>query len=166
MTIAIANSAGVLTLAGRSVRCSLGRSGVTAAKREGDGASPAGTWPMLALHYRADRLPAPATGLPMRPISRGDGWCDDPASPAYNQRVTLPFEASHEKMWREDGLYDALIVLGYNMEAPVPGLGSAIFLHIARPDFGPTEGCVALGMVDFLDLAALCGPGSRLVIEP
>ncbi len=152
---------------GESFRCTVGRSGIVtaAAKREGDGASPAGAWPMRRLLYRADRLAAPRTGLPLSPIAEDDGWCDAPNDARYNQPVKLPYEASHERLWRDDGLYDLLVVLDHN-NAPVrAGLGSAIFLHCAQPDFSPTEGCVALEKSALLSLLASAKPGDRVVIE-
>jgi L,D-peptidoglycan transpeptidase YkuD (ErfK/YbiS/YcfS/YnhG family) len=133
-------------------RCALGRGGVapTGTKREGDGATPAGLWPLRRLLYRPDRLSAPKSRLPVATLKPNDGWCDAPGDPAYNQPVILPYPASAEHLWRDDGLYDVIVVLGYNDAPVVPGRGSAIFLHIARPDYSPTEGCVALAQSDLL----------------
>ena len=149
----------------RRFRCALGRGGVRSDKREGDGATPTGAWPMRRLLYRADRVGTPATALPAAPIAPQDGWCDDPADPAYNRPVPLPYPARHERLWREDEIYDLLIVLGHNDDPVVPGLGSAIFLHIARTDWGPTEGCVALARADLEALLAQARPGDRVVVE-
>lgn len=157
---------GRLALGGRSYRCALGRGGVRADKREGDGASPQGAFPLRRVLYRADRLQVPSTGLQVAKIGRDDGWCDDPADPMYNRLVRLPHDASHERMWREDGLYDLVVVLGHNDDPPVPGRGSAIFLHVARPDYGPTEGCVALALADLLKVLEACGPGDTVRISP
>ena len=156
---------GWLEAGGRRWRCALGRGGIRRDKREGDGATPVGSFALRRLLYRRDRLgEAPATALPAAAMARDDGWCDDPADTAYNRQVTLPFTASHEKLWRDDGLYDVVVVLGHNDEPPVPGLGSAIFLHVARPDYGPTEGCVALALEDLLELLARCGPETMLTV--
>ncbi len=144
----------------------IGRSGISSAKREGDGATPAGAFPLRAVWYRPDRLPRPKTSLPVREIGPGDGWCDDPASPDYNRRVSLPHAASAERLWREDGLYDVLIVVGHNDDPAVAGRGSAIFVHVAAPGGGPTEGCVALAKPDLLGLLRGLGPESRLIVEP
>ena len=149
----------------RRFRCAWGRGGVRSDKREGDGATPTGAWPMRRLLYRADRVGTPATRLPAAPIAPQDGWCDDPADPAYNRPVPLPYPARHERLWRKDEIYDLLIVLGHNDDPVVPGLGSAIFLHIARPDWGPTEGCVALARADLEALLARARPGDRVVVE-
>jgi L,D-peptidoglycan transpeptidase YkuD (ErfK/YbiS/YcfS/YnhG family) len=161
-----ANSTGRLRWPGHDVHCSLGRSGVADArnKRESDGATPLGRWPMRQVFYRPDRIAAPTTALPVVALTPAMGWCDDPASPLYNQRVELPFPASHEKLWREDHVYDLIVELGYNDDPIVPGKGSAIFLHIARPGFSPTEGCVACRLEDLLDLLKHAKPGDDMAI--
>lgn len=162
-----ATADGRFDLGGRGVRCALGRAGVrpAAAKREGDHASPAGVWPIRRLLYRPDRLAAPQTALPLAPLAPDDGWCDDPADAAYNRPVRLPYPASCEAMWRDDGLYDLVFVLGHNDDPPERGLGSAIFLHVAGLDYGPTEGCVALALADALALAAAARPGDAVEIR-
>jgi L,D-peptidoglycan transpeptidase YkuD (ErfK/YbiS/YcfS/YnhG family) len=125
-------------------RCALGRAGVVADKREGDGGTPAGRFRLRRVLYRADRMPRPVSGLPVAVIAPDDGWCDDPESPDYNRQVRLPIEASAEEMWRHDALYDLVVVIGHNDDPPVSGLGSAIFLHVAPPGDAPTAGCVGL----------------------
>jgi L,D-peptidoglycan transpeptidase YkuD (ErfK/YbiS/YcfS/YnhG family) len=161
-----ATADGWFALAGGPVRCALGKAGVTPAteKREGDLASPAGVWPIRRLLYRPDKGPAPATALPAQPIARDDGWCDAPADPAYNRPVKLPYPASAERLWREDGLYDLVLELGYNDDPPLPGKGSCIFLHLARPGYAPTEGCVALARPDLEALLAVAKPGDSVEI--
>jgi L,D-peptidoglycan transpeptidase YkuD (ErfK/YbiS/YcfS/YnhG family) len=163
---AAADGEGRIVWPGREARAALGRGGVLPAadKREGDGASPAGAWPIRRVLFRPDRGPPPATALPLQPIAPDDGWCDAPADPAYNRPVTLPYPASAERMWRDDGVYDLVVLLGHNDDPAVPGLGSAIFLHLARPDFSPTEGCVALGRDDLKALLAVARPGDMLEI--
>jgi len=162
---AIAYSDGRCRFAGREAPCALGRSGVIAAerKREGDGASPLGVWPIERVLYRADRGPRPITGLPTAAILEDDGWCDAPDDPAYNRPVRLPYPASCERMWRDDEVYDIVCVLGHN-DPPRAGLGSAIFLHCARPTYSPTEGCVALARADLEALLALAAPGATIEI--
>jgi len=149
---------------GTAVPCAIGRGGVVRDKREGDGATPIGCWPLRRVLYRPDRVARPETALPTAPIAPEDGWCDDPDHPAYNRPVRLPFEASHEALWRDDGLYDLVVVLGFNDDPPVPGAGSAIFLHVARPDFGPTAGCVALALPHLQGLLARLGPAEQLCV--
>jgi L,D-peptidoglycan transpeptidase YkuD (ErfK/YbiS/YcfS/YnhG family) len=148
-----------------SAAAAVGRAGVKTGKHEGDGATPAGSYPLVSVLYRPDRLTAPASHLPVRPIAPNDGWVDDPANPNYNRLVALPYPASAEQMWRDDTLYDALVVIGYNVEPIVPGAGSAIFLHIATPDFAPTAGCVAVEKQVLLGLLPLLGPGSKIAIR-
>ena len=147
-------------------RCALGKGGVRPDKREGDGATPAGRFPLRRALYRPDRGPAPATALPCAAIGPEDGWCDDPADPAYNRPIRLPHPARHERMWRDDELYDLVIVIGHNDDPPAAGLGSAVFVHLARPDWGPTEGCVALSRADLAELLAAAALGDVLVVRP
>ncbi len=161
-----APSSGTLAWPKGEARCALGRSGVTEKKREGDGATPAGVLPLRLVFYRPDRLAQPATRLAVRALEPGDGWCDDPLSPEYNRHVRRPFPARHESLWRDDGLYDLVVVLGWNDAPPTPSRGSAIFLHAAGEGLAPTEGCVALARPDLLRLLADCGPGDRLIVKP
>lgn len=160
------NGSGTALWGKRHLRCALGRAGIAAAKREGDGVTPAGAWPMRRAFYRPDREAPPPTRLPLRPLDPGDGWCDAPGDRAYNQLVRLPYAASAERLWREDALYDLLIVLGYNDAPVVAGRGSAIFLHLARDGFEPTEGCVALARADLLAVLAEADAAGRVVIAP
>lgn len=161
----LVDPAGFLIQGERRLTCALGKGGIVAHKREGDGGTPVGTFALRRVLYRPDRLPAPPqTALPVAPIAPADGWCDAPGDAAYNRPVTLPYPASAEAMWREDGLYDVVVVLGHNDDPPVPGLGSCIFLHVARPAYAPTEGCVALALEDLLAVLKECGPGETLVV--
>jgi L,D-peptidoglycan transpeptidase YkuD (ErfK/YbiS/YcfS/YnhG family) len=166
MTTFAVHEDGTMAFGGRTARCALGRSGLrdAAAKREGDGATPRGRWPLRRLLWRPDRLAPPASRLPAVAIGPGDGWCDDPLDPAYNRPVTLPYRASAERLWREDGLYDVVVVLGHNDDPVAPGAGSAIFLHVAGPDYAPTEGCIALALADVLAFVALARPGDVLEV--
>lgn len=152
---AIVTPDGHLTAGTETFRAALGRGGVRTDKREGDGATPAGLLPLRAVLYRPDRGPPPACLVPVQAIAPHDGWCDDPGNPAYNRRVSLPIDASAEALWRDDPLYDIIGVLGWNDSPPQPGMGSAIFLHIARTDYAPTEGCVALAAPDLRRLLAM-----------
>ncbi len=127
-----------------SAAAAVGRAGVKADKQEGDSATPAGSFALLSIFYRPDRISPPVSSLPVKALAPNDGWVDEPSDPNYNRLVSLPYPASAEQMWRDDGLYDALVVIGYNIDPVVPGAGSAIFLHIAAPDFAPTAGCVAV----------------------
>ena len=145
---------GILHHAGQRYRAAVGRAGIRPHKQEGDDATPAGLLPLRRVLYRADRLPRPRAAVPVALLAPNDGWCDDPADPAYNSLIRLPYEARHETLWRDDPIYDVIGVLGWN-DAPVQrGHGSAIFLHLARPDYAPTEGCIALAREDLLALLA------------
>ena len=110
--------------------------------------------PLRRVLYRADRVPRPRAAVPLLPLAPHDGWCDDPDDGAYNQPVRLPYAARHEALWRADELYDVVGVLGWN-DAPVARRrGSAIFLHVARAGYAPTEGCIALSRPDLLAVLA------------
>jgi L,D-peptidoglycan transpeptidase YkuD (ErfK/YbiS/YcfS/YnhG family) len=139
---------GTLLFRRQTYRATFGKTGITTNKQEGDGATPAGILPLRRVLYRADRVPRPAACVPVEPLSPNDGWCDDPTHPDYNRMVTLPHPAGHEALWRADALYDIVGVLGWNDSPVQRGRGSAIFLHLARPDGGPTEGCIGISAAD------------------
>ena len=163
----IARRNGKFSGPGIIARCVLGKGGVVSAaqKREGDGASPAGKWPVRRVFYRPDRMDPPKTTLERVPLKSHDGWCDAPAHPLYNRPVTLPFAASHEQLWREDHVYDLIVELGYNDNPVIAGHGSAIFMHLAQPDFKPTEGCIALEKEDLLAVLETLQPDSLIEIS-
>lgn len=154
MTRAVLGPDALLRHEGQQYRAALGRTGIRLHKQEGDGATPAGLLPIRRILYRADRLPRPRAAVSVMPLAPHDGWCDDPNDPAYNRPVRLPYPASHEELWRSDVLYDLVGILGWNDSPPRRAEGSAIFLHIARPDHGPTEGCIALSRPDLLAVLA------------
>ena len=127
--------------------------------------SPVGTYPIRYVFYRPDRGNAPDTALPVIAMAPDDGWCDDPESPDYNRHIKLPFAASHEKLWRDDHVYDLVVVLGHNDAPPVAGMGSAIFMHLARDAYTGTEGCVALAKDDLLAVLKAATPGDSVEIR-
>ncbi len=145
---------GLLRFQGGIYRCAIGKGGRRADKREGDGATPIGLLPLRHLLYRADRLAPPRAAVQVAPIAPDDGWCDDPSHADYNTQIRLPHPARHEVLWRNDAIYDVIGVLGWNDAPVMRGRGSAIFLHVARPGFTPTEGCIALELRDLLRLLA------------
>ena len=160
-------SLGWATLGERRWRCAVGAGGIREDKVEGDAATPVGEFPLRRIYYRNDLLVlpkpnSPKSALPARPIGEHDGWCDDPRSPSYNRLVHIPTEWSAEKMWREDGLYDLVVVVGYNDDPPEGEWGSAIFLHIARDDYAATQGCVAFARDDLMELLPLLSRETRL----
>lgn len=152
--LSAAGTAGLLTCGNLRFPCSLGRSGRKAEKREGDGATPVGSFLLRRAYYRPDRLRRPRTLLPLVPLRPADGWCDEPGDPNYNRFVSHPYPASAERLWRSDRLYDLILVMGYNDHPRVRGRGSAVFMHVARDDLGPTAGCVALRLPDLLQVIA------------
>ncbi len=146
--------------------CAIGRGGIRRDKTEGDGATPAGCWPIRRVLYRADRLARPATAFPCDPLQPHDGWCDAPGDPRYNGLVQLPYGGRHERLWRDAEVYDCIVVLGYN-DGPVrDGAGSAIFLHVARQDLAPTQGCVALMRGDLLEFLRAASKSTRVCAAP
>ena len=152
--IATLHRNGRIVLGRNEWRAALGRGGVHGHKQEGDGATPPGLLPLRRELYRADRGPAPRTAMPVEPIARNDGWCDDPTHRDYNRPVSLPHDGRHEALWRDDGVYDIVGILGWNDAPVVRDAGSAIFLHVARPNFAATEGCIALPLADLRALLA------------
>ena len=145
--------------------CALGPAGIRAAKREGDGVTPNGSFHLTQVMFRPDRIGRPRFALPVRALQQNFGWCDDVGSPLYNKPVCRPFTPSHEALWREDHLYDCLAVIDYNTARIRRGRGSAIFLHIAAPGFTPTAGCVAVRSSDLAKLLARIGRRTRLLIR-
>lgn len=151
---ALVHADGGLVFAGKVFRAALGRGGARADKQEGDGATPMGLLPLRRVLYRADRVRPPDCAVPLEPIAPDDGWCDDPTHADYNRKVRLPHQGRHEELWRGDSLYDIVGVLGWNDSPVQRGRGSAIFLHVAGPDFSPTDGCIALEIDDLRHLLA------------
>nr|WP_281502987.1 L,D-transpeptidase family protein [Ancylobacter crimeensis] len=154
----------MVLMEGRAFPVALGPAGIRALKREGDGATPAGVWHPVALRWRPDQRHRPASPLPGRAMRRDDGWCDAPGHPGYNRAVRLPFRASHEEMWRADRLYDLVVILDHNQRPRTGRGGSAVFLHIARPTFEPTAGCVAFRPADLARLLTRLGPRTRIIV--
>ncbi len=155
LTLSDGGTAGRLRFGNLYFPAAIGKGGVRALKREGDGATPRGFWRAMRIYYRPDRLRRPAAALPAQPLCPGFGWCDAPGDRNYNRRVPLTYNASAERLWRDDGLYDAILVLDYNVTRRSAGRGSAIFVHIARPGLRPTEGCIALKRQHLLRLLAV-----------
>ena len=141
---------GKLHFDGHIYTCAIGKNGMTEDKKEGDMSTPVGSFPIREVFYRADQISKPVTGLRTREILPTDGWCDDAENEMYNKHISLPFSGTHEKLWRDDHIYDIVVVIGYNDDPVVGGKGSAIFLHLARENYTPTEGCVAVALPDML----------------
>jgi len=146
--------------------CALGKNGVVVAKekREGDGKTPMGSFPFHRVFYRPDRIEPPVTQLLCEPLSPNHGWCDAPESSFYNRLVWLPFGENHEHLWRGDHLYDLILVIGHNDDPVVANMGSAVFVHVAKENFVPTLGCVALSVDALRRLLRLAKSDDQLKI--
>ncbi|MCF6200017.1 MAG: L,D-transpeptidase family protein [Hyphomicrobiaceae bacterium] len=151
---------GRLVTARRAYNCQLGRAGRRPFKREGDGATPIGSWRTLYVLYRGDRLARPHTRLPIKMINTQDGWCDEPLDRNYNRPVQLPYTNSAENLWRDDHAYDLIVVLDYNLSRRSLNKGSAIFMHLAHDDQRPTAGCLAFEQHDLRQILQQMEPGS------
>ena len=158
-------SRGVLVAGPLALPVALGRAGIKANKREGDGATPRGVFRLKRLWWRAERHARPATLLPVRPIGSDDGWCEDPSDRHYNRPVKVAPGSQADRLARKDQLYDFIIEIDHNTRPRVAGRGSAVFIHVARPGFAPTAGCVALDINALRRLLARIGPRTRIVVE-
>ena len=156
---------GWLAAAALRIPVALGRSGIRADKREGDGATPRGRYRPVRVWWRADRGLRPRALLPVRRIGRGDGWCENPADRRYNRPVRLAATEGGDRLWRADRLYDLVVEMDHNARPRVAGRGSAIFIHVARPGLAPTAGCVALADPVLRRLLARIGPKTRILIH-
>lgn len=150
---------------GKEYHCALGSGGIKVDKKEGDGATPSGTFQLRMVFYRSDRISKPETQLPTQELSPDDGWCDDINDSAYNTHVKLPHSDSHEKLYRDDNVYDLIIPIGYNDDPAVVGKGSAIFIHVARSSCSPTAGCIALAEDDLLEVLGTVTPETCITIK-
>jgi L,D-peptidoglycan transpeptidase YkuD (ErfK/YbiS/YcfS/YnhG family) len=157
-------SRGWLTAGGQTIKVALGSSGILANKREGDGSTPKGTFRPRRVWWRADRHPRPRTLLPVRAIGPEDAWCEDVSSRHYNEPIRLDQNKAGDRLRRDDHLYDFIIEIDHNTKPRIVGRGSAVFLHLARQDFSPTAGCVAMTKGAMLRLLRRLGPRTRIVI--
>jgi L,D-peptidoglycan transpeptidase YkuD (ErfK/YbiS/YcfS/YnhG family) len=159
-------TSGTISFQNKEYPCVIGRGGTIDPnqKCEGDGATPLGTYALRELWYREDRVRKPECVLTPHIITPEDGWCDDSSSENYNHPIRLPTTEHHENLWLENDTYNLIVPLGYNDEYPIPGKGSAIFLHVARPAFTPTDGCVAMRQEDLLEILARVDKDTQIVI--
>ena len=155
---------GWLVAGHHAIPVALGRGGIIASKREGDGGTPKGIFRPRQLWWRADRAPRPQTFLPVRAIHPEDAWCEDPASRHYNQAIKLGRQASGDRLTRDDHLYDFIIEIDHNTQPTIAGRGSAVFLHLARPNFSPTAGCVSMTKSAMLQLLRRMGTDTKIII--
>ncbi|MGI9378560.1 MAG: L,D-transpeptidase family protein [Methyloligellaceae bacterium] len=155
---------GLLHLPQATLRCALGRGGISVNKFEGDGATPRGIWQMQEILYRSDRVNRPVSRLKISPIATDDGWCDAAGDRNYNRKVPLPYRTSAEHLWRRDHIYDIIVILSHNRRPRIQNRGSAVFMHLARENYTPTAGCIALAQRDLEKLLCWIKPDQRLVI--
>jgi L,D-peptidoglycan transpeptidase YkuD (ErfK/YbiS/YcfS/YnhG family) len=148
-----------------TIPVALGCGGILANKREGDGGTPRGDFRLVRLWWRADRHPRPGTLLPMRPITPDLAWCEDPHDRRYNRWFRRIADAPGDRLWRDDRLYDFIIEIDHNTRPRVAGRGSAVFIHVARPGFRPTAGCVAMTLRRLCWLLGRVGPKTRILIS-
>ena len=143
------------------LKAAIGKNGVIVAenKVEGDLKSPMGSYRVTHGYYRPDKMDCPKSIIPFAVLEPSFGWCDEPTHPLYNQQVMKPFDASHEDLWRDDDVYDVILVTDHNTNPIVPGKGSAVFIHVARENFEPTDGCLALRKEDLLMVIEGCETG-------
>ena len=146
------------------LKCSIGKSGITGTKKEGDLATPKGTFKLGMLYYRKDRLKISKCKIKKKIIKKNMGWCDDSSSKKYNREISFPFKFSAEKLYREDNIYDLLINIKYNYQPTIKDMGSAIFLHVADNKYKPTKGCIAIAKKDFLNLIKLINKNTKIII--
>jgi L,D-peptidoglycan transpeptidase YkuD (ErfK/YbiS/YcfS/YnhG family) len=147
------------------IRVALGRAGIKANKREGDGATPAGRYRPVRLWWRRDRMPRPPTLLPARPIGPADGWCENPADRRYNRAIKLRPDQAGDRLYRIDALYDVVIELDHNARPRIAGRGSAVFIHVARTGLAPTAGCIAMPAAALRRLLGRLGPKTIITIH-
>ena len=148
----IVKKSGYLEFKKLKLRCSLGKAGIKKKIKEGDNITPRGVFKIIKLYYRADKIGKIKTQIRKIKIKKKIGWCDDPRSVFYNKQIKLPNKFSHEKLYRNDNLYDFILVLNYNMNPIVKNKGSAIFIHVAKNNYQPTQGCIGLKKIDLLTI--------------
>jgi len=159
------NYSGKAVFQGKEYQCAIGKNGVAENKTEGDGKTPIGCFEIRKVLFRKDRIEKPQTNLPIEEIQENDAWCDDVNDKNYNQQIKLPYNASHEKLWRDDEVYDIVVVLGFNDNPVISGKGSAIFIHIARQGYPPTAGCIAFKKEDLLEILKNCDKDTLVCIK-
>ena len=150
---------------GYKLKCSIGKSGKTNSKKEGDLATPIGTFGIGALYYRKDRIKLPRCKLVKKIIKKNMGWCDDVKSKFYNKEISFPFKYNAEKLYRKNNIYDLVINIKYNQKPIIKGKGSAIFLHITNKKYKSTKGCIAIKKNDFLEILPKINKKTKIIIN-
>ena len=161
----IINKSGLIKYKNFKFRCALGKAGIGKKKREGDNVTPTGTFKIVKIYYRSDRVKKISSKLRLIEITKNMGWCDDPNSKNYNQLINLPNRDGHEKLFKKNNIYDIIVVLNYNMKPVIKNKGSAIFIHIAKNNYQPTQGCIALKKNDLLKLLSKISRNIKIKIN-
>jgi len=163
MNIIIKNH--LLLYNGYKLKCSIGKSGLNYHKKEGDLTTPKGTFKLGTLYYRKDKIGKLKCAIKKKIIKKKMGWCDDVNSKKYNREITFPYKYNAEKLYRKDRIYDLFINIKYNFQPTIKGNGSAIFLHIAKKNYLPTKGCIAIKKSDFLKILPLIKSNTKISIN-
>ena len=161
----IINKSGYLKYKDFKFKCALGKAGVGKKKIEGDNITPKGTFSIVKIYYRSDRIKKISSKYKLIKIIKTMGWCDDPKSKKYNQLIKLPTKYSHENLYRRDNIYDLILVLNYNMKPKIKNKGSAIFIHVAKKNYKKTAGCIALRKIDLKCLIKEVKQNTRVIIN-
>jgi L,D-peptidoglycan transpeptidase YkuD (ErfK/YbiS/YcfS/YnhG family) len=161
----IVKKSGYLKYKNFKYRCALGKAGVNKKIKEGDGITPKGVFKITKIYYRADKIKIIKTNIKKIKITKNMGWCDDPVSRFYNQQIRLPSKFSHEKLYRNDDLYDLIAVINYNTNPIIKNKGSAIFMHISKKSYKKTEGCIALKKKDLINILTKIKKNTKIKIN-
>ena len=161
----IINKSGYLKYQDLKFKCALGKHGINKKKKEGDKITPKGTYKIVNIYYRKDRIKKISSKLKLIKIKKNMGWCDDPKSKKYNQLVMLPNKYGHEKLYRKDNIYDLILALNYNMRPIIKDKGSAIFIHVANKNYKSTAGCIGLKKSHLINLVKTIKKNTRVIIN-
>jgi L,D-peptidoglycan transpeptidase YkuD (ErfK/YbiS/YcfS/YnhG family) len=165
LNMIIINKSGYLKYKKLKFKCALGKAGIGKKKREGDNVTPTGTFKVVKIYYRSDRVKKISSKLGLIEITKNVGWCDDPNSKNYNKLINLPSKYSHERLFKKDNIYDIIVILNYNMKPIIKNKGSAIFIHVAKKNYQPTQGCIALKKNDLLKLLSKISKNIKIKIN-
>lgn len=161
----IVNKSGQLKYKNLKFKCALGKAGIGKKNIEGDNITPKGTYRIIQIYYRKDRVKKISSSFKLNKITKSMGWCDDPSSKKYNRLIRLPTKYGHEKLYQKNNIYDLLLVIDYNMNPVVINKGSAIFIHVAKKNYKPTAGCIALKKRDILKLIKILKLNTKILIK-
>jgi L,D-peptidoglycan transpeptidase YkuD (ErfK/YbiS/YcfS/YnhG family) len=161
----IINKSGYLIYKDLKFRCALGKAGIGKKRKEGDNITPRGTYRIISIYYRADRIKKVSSKYKLIKIKKNMGWCDDPKSEKYNHLIWLPSQYTHEKLYRKDKIYDLILVLNYNLRPAITNKGSAIFIHITRKNYKETKGCIAIKKNDLILLTKIISKNTKVLIN-